>query len=148
MADVVGSALAVEQEIRIEAPRERVFALLTEEGEMARWLPQPRFESRIGGRFGMQTGEWSAVGEVVALDPPRRVAYTWDWENAPLGARTEVSFDLEEDGAATIVRLRHTGFASEEQAASHDEGWRYYGERLAMAGAGGDPGPDRHMDAS
>lgn len=145
MNDPVGSALAVEQTIRIEAPRERVFALLTDVAHMPRWIPVVTFEPRLGGRFELVKGEWTAEGEVIEFEPPRAVAFTWDWRNQPLGARTEVRFELEEDGAATVVRLRHTGFAEQTQEESHSVGWVHYTGRLKTIAEGGDPGPDRPL---
>ena len=142
MSHATDSALVVEHEIRIEAPQEHVFRLLSDQAEMARWMPVSLFEPHVGGRFEMAAGEWVAFGEVTELDPPRRVAYTWDWRNEPLGARTDVTFDLEADGQATILRLRHTGFATPEQATSHSTGWSHYEERLSAAASGRDPGPD------
>src|SRR5262249_28647008 len=92
------AALAVEQTIRIRAPRERVFRLLTDLAEIPRWMPVTAFEPRVGGRVEFVKGEMHAEGEVTEFEPPRAIAYTWDWRNQPLGARTEVRFELAEDG--------------------------------------------------
>lgn len=134
--------LTVEHEIRIAAPRERVFALCSDPAEMARWMPMTRFEARVGGEIGFETPPWVAVGEVIEIDPPRRVAFTWDWTNLPIGARTVVSLDLEEDGEGTIVRLRHAGFPTRERAGEHSHGWAHYEARLREVAEGRDPGPD------
>lgn len=142
MSDLAPAALAVEQTIRIEAPREQVFALLTDVAEMPRWMPVVAFEPHLGGRFEMVKDDWEAEGEVIEFDPPRAVAFTWDWRNQPLGARTEVRFELEEDGAATVVRLTHAGFPEQAQQKSHSEGWAHYIGRLKKIAEGDDPGPD------
>jgi len=145
--EVAGAALAVEQTIRIEASRERVFELLTDAARMARWMPVTLFEPRIGGRVAFAPTA-VAVGEVIAFEPPRLVAYTWDWRDRPLGARTEVRFELEEDGAGTMVRLTHTGFRTQDQCETHRRGWMHYGRRLKTAAEGGDPGGDPGPDRS
>ena len=142
MSDLAAPSLVVEQTIRIEAPRARVFALLTDVAEIPRWIPVVTFEPHVGGRFEMVTGEWEAEGEVTEFDPPRAVAFTWDWRNQPLGARTEVRFELEDDGGATVVHLRHAGFREQAQQKSHSEGWARYTGRLKTIAEGGDPGPD------
>lgn len=134
--------LMVDRSIRIEAPQEAVFKLLTEPEQMKRWQPIDFFEPHVGGKYKFVKGEWIASGQVVEIDPPRSVAYTWDWENEPLGSRTVVKFELKKDGSVTIVRCTHTGFANAERAANHTEGWAYYLERLKVASEGGDPGPD------
>jgi len=142
MSSAAATSLAVERTIRIDAPRERVFALLTDVGEIPRWMPVTTLDPRVGGRVEFVRGEARAYGEVTEFDPPRAVAYTWDWHNAPLAAATEVRFELEEDGAATILRLVHRGFVEPDRQARHEHGWRYYGERLRIVAEGGDPGPD------
>ena len=84
-----------------------------------------------------------AEGEVTEFEPPQAIAFTWDWRNQPLGARTEARFELDEDGDATLVRLTHRGFREEAQVQSHAHGWDHYGARLRTVAEGGDPGPDR-----
>ena len=38
--------------------------------------------------------------------------------------------------------MTHSGLPDAEECASHEQGWTHYLERLAVAAAGGDPGPD------
>jgi uncharacterized protein YndB with AHSA1/START domain len=144
MSDPGAAALQVEQTIRIEAPRERVFALITEVPQVPRWFPTTVFESRVGGRFeaGWEGGQ-RVEGEVTEFDPPRVVAYTWAWPEQPVGSPTEVRWELEEDGDATVVRLSHTGFREQAHQESHNGGWGHYAQRLKIVAEGGDPGPDR-----
>lgn len=132
----------VDKTIRIDAPQTTVFKLLTDPQQMKRWQPVTDFEARIGGKHRFAKDEWIAVGEVVEYDPPRSVAYTWDWENAPIGARTVLKFELTKDGDGTLVRLTHTGFPNAESAKNHHEGWVHYLGRLKTVALGGDPGPD------
>lgn len=84
---------------------------------------------------------------MIEFEPPRAVAYTWDWCDRPLGARTVVRFELEVDGAGTIVRLSHTGFREQDQRETHRRGWAHYGQRLKVAAEGGTPRPDRMEEA-
>jgi uncharacterized protein YndB with AHSA1/START domain len=140
--ETAAAALAVDQTIRIRAPRERVFRLLTDLAELPRWMPVTAFEPRVGGRVEFVKGDMHAEGEVTEFEPPRAVAYTWDWRNQPLGARTEVRFELAEDGDGTLVHLTHRGFREEERRARHAVGWTHYAARLATVAEGGDPGPD------
>jgi uncharacterized protein YndB with AHSA1/START domain len=142
MSSAAAAGLAVERSIRINASRERIFALLTDVAEIPRWMPVTTLEPRVGGRVEFVKDEVRAQGEVTEFDPPRTVAYTWDWVHQPLGASTEVRFELEEDGDATIVHLWHRGFLEQAQRARHDHGWGHYGERLRIVAEGGDPGPD------
>ena len=62
-------------------------------------------------------------GEYREVDPPRVLAYTWnyDWEaDAPT---TLVRFELTEYGNETLVRVTHSGFTSEAPRADHGKGW-------------------------
>ena len=149
----IAGAFEVEREIRIEAPRERVFELLASREGLALWVPVRLFEPRAGGKIEFQfvkpdSGDQSITfGEVTAYDPPSRIAFTWDFKADPLDARTEVSIDLKAEGAATLVRLTHTGFVDEEECSKHDEGWGYWLERMQAIGEGKDPGTDRSIQA-
>ncbi|MBV9422918.1 MAG: SRPBCC domain-containing protein [Solirubrobacterales bacterium] len=142
MSEAQAAALAVHHTVHIEAPRERVFELLTDPAQIPSWMPVTALEPRVGGRFEFIRDEWQAEGEVVAFDPPRLVAYTWDWRNQPMGVRTEVRWELEEEDGGTTVHLSHTGFPEGPHRENHDHGWRHYGERLKTVAEGGDPGPD------
>jgi len=96
MSEAQAAALAVHHTVHIDAPRERVFELLSDPAQIPSWMPVTALEPRLGGRFEFVRDEWQAVGEVIAFDPPRLVAYTWDWRNQPMGVRTEVRWELEE----------------------------------------------------
>lgn len=132
----------VEKTIHIDAPQEAVFKLLSDPEQIKRWQPMTEYDPRLGGALRFEKGEWIAVGEIVEFDPPRVVAYTWDWQNAPLGARTIVKFALTKDGKGTLVQLTHSGLLDAERAEAHGEGWAHYLKRLKITAEGGDPGPD------
>lgn len=140
------SEFMVDKTIRIEAPQAAVFQLLSDPTQIERWQPIDFIEPRIGGKYQFTKGEWIAVGEIVELDPPNTIAYTWDWKNEPIGARTVVKWELKKDGSGTLVRLTHTGFVDAERATNHNEGWTHYIGRLKTVAEGGDPGPDTMMD--
>jgi len=145
-------AFVVEREIRIEAPREHVFALLSSREGPALWMPFTILEPRVGGnveiRFVPETGgERIVFGKISAYDPPSRIAFTWDFKDDPLDALTEVTIDLIPDGEATFVRLTHAGFVDEEEHGKHAEGWEYWLERLKALAEGNDPGDDRSIAA-
>jgi len=148
---VVPGAFVVEREIRIDAPRERVFALVASPDEMRKWFRPSLFEPEVGGRaeftFPFDDEDWVNIGKVTVYDPPSRVAYTWAWQRTPTPVQTEVTFDLIAEGGSTLLRLTHTGFIEESQMRGHDEGWAYWLDRLLVIGNGGDPGPDRHAAA-
>jgi uncharacterized protein YndB with AHSA1/START domain len=104
-------------------------------------------EPRPGGRYRVEViPGHTATGEFVELDPPHRLVHTWGWEpesGSQVGpGSTTVEIELIPNGAGTTVRFTHRGLPSAAAADSHAHGWDHYLERLAVAAAGGDAGPD------
>jgi len=136
----------VEIERRIEASQEEVFVYLTDPDKYTRWMGMAaELDPRPGGVYRVRmNSDTVALGEYVAVEPPSRVVFTWGWEGdaaVPPGSTT-VEITLRDEGEGTILRLRHSGFTTDEAAASHRAGWAMYVERLSVATPGGDPGPD------
>ena len=132
-------------ELRIEAPAEVVFTYFTDAAKMARWMGiDHKLDPAPGGVFQVDiNGRDVAIGEYVAVEPPTHVEFTWGWRDStdvPPGSTTIV-VDLVPDGDATVVRFSHRGLPS-AQLDPHAHGWNHFLGRLAIAGAGGDPGPD------
>jgi uncharacterized protein YndB with AHSA1/START domain len=60
-----------------------------------------------------------------------------------LGAGSSlIEIDLIDKEGGTLLRMTHSGLPDAEERASHWKGWGHYLDRLAIAAAGGDPGPD------
>lgn len=109
---------AVRLERFYEATPERVFRALTDPAAMGLWLMENDFQPVLGHKFQFRSkpqGGWDGVThcEVVELDPPRRVAYTWTGKNtdgSPSLAHTLVRWTLSPEGAGTRLVLEHEGF--------------------------------------
>ncbi len=140
---------AVEAEIFIAAPPERVFQAITDPAQLPRWWGQKQMyritESKIDLRPG---GKWSSAGmgadgtsfrvegEYLEVDPPRLLVHTWVPSYSEVRG-TIVRWELEASevqglrptgphrmGIGTRVRLRHYGFAGNGKAATdHANGW-------------------------
>lgn len=122
-------------EIFIAAPRERIFQALTDPQQAVRWWGQGehyqmnefQMDVRVGGKWSttgasVKMGDIAIHGEFLEIDPPRRLAYTWN--SSWMARETKVLWELEAEGQGTIVKLTHTGFAGEaEQAKNHSLGW-------------------------
>ena len=148
MTQAEGSVLdnCVDVEIHIDAPPEAVYEFLVDAEKVLRWMGQEiDIDPRPGGRFWMNLGDDAAEGEYIELVPAERVVFTWGWvgsEIVPPGAST-VTFELQATDTGTTVRLLHTGLPVSE-CQKHLEGWLYFGGRMSIAAAGGDP--DREAD--
>ncbi|HWH45856.1 MAG TPA: SRPBCC domain-containing protein [Thermoleophilaceae bacterium] len=138
-------------EVRIRAEPETVFGFFTDPELMVRWKGrEATADPRPGGIYRLCFNDRHVVrGEYVEVSPPERVVFTWGWESddspVPPGSST-VAVTLRRDGDETVVRLEHSGLPEGERE-QHHEGWGYYLGRLAVAGGGGEPGPDRAQAA-
>jgi len=131
------NALRVSQVIR--ADREKLFRAWTDPAELVHWWRMEEdgwsfagatIDLRVGGRYrlGMTNPEGKthvAVGEYREIDPPQRLAFTWDWDD-PVSAlgETLVTVEFNDAGAgATEVVLTHERFADSNRVSRHEQGW-------------------------
>jgi uncharacterized protein YndB with AHSA1/START domain len=129
---------AVTCEALIAAPRERVWAALTEPAHLAAWFGDTaEIDLRRGGgvRFGWRADE-VCTGVVVKVEPVRRFAFRWDAFGTikDPGLYTRVDFRLHRSDDATRLVVVESGFAalavaeSEDRLAhvlqEHVDGWR------------------------
>jgi uncharacterized protein YndB with AHSA1/START domain len=148
---------AVEREVRIAARPETVFEFFTDPEKMIRWKGRrAELDPRPGGVYRVEINEQAvALGEYVEVDPPGRIVFTWGWEGQESGrgehavppGSSRVEITLEPHGDGTLVRLRHLDLPPQSREI-HGQGWDLYMGRLAVAAAGGDPGPDPNSTTS
>ncbi len=138
------SGPALELRCLIRAPRERVFATLTDPNEVTTWfgpegLSMTQADVRLtptgGYRFSMQPPDgdpFHISGEFVEIDPPSRLAYTFRYdEPTPDDEENLVSLTLTAlDDGRTEVALAHGPFATAERLDLHRRGWTDSLERL------------------
>jgi uncharacterized protein YndB with AHSA1/START domain len=138
---------AVVREIRIDAKPETVYAYFVDPEKMRRWKgTNVTLDPRPGGVYAVDINALArARGEYVELVPYSRIVFTWGWEGegvaVPPGS-TRVEVDLLPDGDGTLLRLVHRGLPTQHESEQHTHGWGHFLSRLAIAAAGGDPGPD------
>jgi uncharacterized protein YndB with AHSA1/START domain len=139
--------LTTELTLRLErvvpASPSRVFTAFAEPHELAKWWGPKGFTSReidldllVGGRYriAMQPPEgelFHLTGELVEVDPPHRLSYTFRWEEpTPDDRETVVTLALREMNGSTEVTVEQGVFATEERLALHTQGWTEGLERL------------------
>jgi len=127
----------IEREMFINAPPRIVFAYFVDPERIVRWMGRTAdFDPRPGGTWRIDyNGADIARGEVVEIDPPRRLVYTWGWEDPkevvrPGGSTVEVT--LTPDGDGTRLHLRHSGLP-EAEVAAHAQGWDQFLPKLPDA---------------
>lgn len=145
-----GTDEVLEYETRIAASPETIFEFFTDPSKMVEWMgTEATLDPRPGGVCRINpSGHAVMSGEYVEVDPPRRLVFTWGWENGLFSTppqSTVVEVSLEADGKETVVRLSHRRLPA-ESVGFHAAGWDHYLPRLASVGAGDDPGEDRWRD--
>ena len=120
-------------ERRLAHPIDRVWAAVTEPGELRGWLADAEVDLVEGGRVRLrwlntddEGNEAVATGRVTALDPPRLVELATE----PHGV---LRFELREDGDGTALTFIVTTPAPNEQIALARSGWHIHLEHLADA---------------
>lgn len=133
---------AVESEIQIAAPPERVFQALTDAAQLRQWFTHPscpvhlwEMDARPGGRYRYTTekgtvvvnnvSEFECHGEILEYEPPRLLVYTWigNWHEDKARV-TVVRWDLAQQAGGTHVKVTHSGLAQEPTARKdYSGGW-------------------------
>jgi uncharacterized protein YndB with AHSA1/START domain len=122
------------REVRIACTPARAFSGFTQ-GVDAWWPGSHRrpgatmvLEPGVGGRFLQRLSDGGEVvlGEVVAWEPPDRLAYTWLPGADEMPTHVEVRFEA--DGAGTRVRVIHS-----EGESGLGDAWRERAQRFVAA---------------
>ncbi|MDQ3938318.1 MAG: SRPBCC domain-containing protein [Chloroflexota bacterium] len=123
----------VELQTEVDAPRVEVYPLLATSDGLRRWLDDAELEPRVGAAVRVRMRDAEARGEVLAVNPPQHISFTWDWVGSALGSTTVVAFDAIDHGARTHVTIRHVGLPSPRQVELHSALWRYWVRRFDAA---------------
>jgi uncharacterized protein YndB with AHSA1/START domain len=75
--------------------------------------------------------EYGGRGEFTLLDRPRRLAFTWTWENEP-SAQQLVEVEFTDHGERTTVVMTHTGLPDAETD-DYRAGWQNSFDNLDVA---------------
>jgi uncharacterized protein YndB with AHSA1/START domain len=130
--------------IEIEAPPEQVFDYFVRPELLVRWMGDvARLQAVEGWMFSVDINGVLIRGHYVRVDRPRLLEIAWGEagnDAMPPGA-TNLRVSFEARGGSTRVEIVHSGLVPAE-AAKHAIGWPHFVERLGVAAAGGDPGPD------
>ncbi|HYK41430.1 MAG TPA: SRPBCC domain-containing protein, partial [Thermoanaerobaculia bacterium] len=116
----------LDREITICARRETVFRYFTDSARFAKWWGEgSRIDPRPGGAVLIRyPNAVEVTGEVVEIDPPRRIVFTYTYAGKTPADGTLVTITLDEAPAGTVLKLRHA-FSSAKIRDLHVQGWRY-----------------------
>jgi uncharacterized protein YndB with AHSA1/START domain len=119
---------------------ERVWAAITDPGELAHWFPSSvELDQRAGGSISFSGDPHTSpqTGVVLVFDPPCRFAYTWGGD--------ELHFELEPLAAEHCRLVLINVLADRSAAARNAAGWDLCLDELAKLVAGR-PGAGPHAD--
>ncbi len=120
----------------INADPATVFRAWTEPHHLKQWscpesgtIDDVQVDLVVGGRYcirmrGADGTVHTAVGRYREITPPRRLVYTWDWEeeDSRVG-ETLVTVEFTDLGGTTEVVLTHELFPTAAAKSSHEQGW-------------------------
>ena len=134
MGETETDAAIVERETVVACTPAEAWRWWTEPALLVRWMGSvAEVDLRPGGAIRIAYGNGAVMaGELVTLDPPRRLDFTWGWEDPaevvrPGESRVEVVFEPVDGGTRVVVR--HHDLPDGERA-GHAEGWDYFLGRL------------------
>ena len=110
-------------DVHYKQPPEKIWTALTDSEKLAKWLMPNDFKPELGREFKFRAkpmGGWDGIAhcKVIALDPPRMLAYSWESNMI----KTVVRFTLEPDDGGTWLRFEQSGF----------EGWSGFWAKMFM----------------
>lgn len=124
----------------LPGPIERIWAYLTDSDKRGKWLASGEMELHVGGKVSLHfhnadlsphedhaperyksiENSHDSTGRIVECDPPRRLVFTWDEENAE---PTEVTFELIPRGGEVLLVVTHRRLADRSAILSVAGGW-------------------------
>ena len=140
----------------LPGPIERVWEYLTDGDKRAKWFCAGETELRVGGKVEMHFHNASLSskpdieppekyrdlpetmsfgGTVTLCEPPRLLAFTWDFEDE----HSEVSYELEAAGEQVRLVLTHRKLASRDEVISVSGGWHTHLDILEAVLNGREP---------
>ena len=138
MTEVAATVRSIVIERNVAHPPQKVWRALTEGPLLERWLMPGDFLPVVGHRFTLHTDpvpNWNGVteGEVLEVDPPRRLVYRWRTAGAAGdGLTTTVLWTLTPTPTGTFLRMEQSGFRPQDELnyQGATRGWGRFADRL------------------
>ena len=135
----------------LPGPIERVWAYLTESDLRRKWLASGEMEMKVGAPFTLTWRndeltnppgkrpegfgmEHSMQSRITALDPPRKIAFTWQGSG-------DVSFELEPKGKDVLLTVIHRRLPDRNTMLMVGAGWHMHLDVLSARANGKEPAP-------
>jgi uncharacterized protein YndB with AHSA1/START domain len=114
-----------------------MFDAWTQPELLTRWWPQvAEVDLRPGGEyhFSWPSMDWHLRGSYTVVEPPHRLAFTWNWDHEDAPERTVVMHFAPLPEGGTRLTLRHGTYTAEdtEEREGHLSGWLHFLGRLYL----------------
>jgi uncharacterized protein YndB with AHSA1/START domain len=120
-------SLVIEREM--PHPPEKIWRALTEGPLIKEWLMENDFQPIVGHSFKFRSTpapNWNGIidSQVLVVEPGKKLSYSW----GSLGLESVVTWTLTPTAAGTHVRMEHSGFGSDQDAAykGANYGWQKF----------------------
>lgn len=130
-------SLVIEKEM--PHPPEKIWRALTQGPLIKEWLMDNNFQPVVGHRFHFRSTpvpNWNGVieSEVLVVEPNKKLSYSW----GSMGLESVVVFTLVATSGGTLVRMEHSGFSADQDAAykGANYGWQKFIGNLERVVAG------------
>jgi uncharacterized protein YndB with AHSA1/START domain len=114
-------------------PPEKLWRALTERSLVAQWLMRNDIDAEVGHQFQFRSDpvpHWDGIidCEVLVVEPMQRLSYSW----RTFGSDSVVLFTLTPVEGGTQLRMEHSGFRPDQQAAikGANYGWQKFLDNL------------------
>lgn len=122
------------KERTFNAPVEKVWKAITDNGEMKKWyFDIAEFKPEVGFEFEFSGGkddvQYRHLCKVLEVVPQKKLSYSWQYDKET--GSSILTFELFPEGKNTRLKLTHSGLETFPQnkpdfaKASFNEGWNY-----------------------
>ena len=135
----------------LPGPIERIWSYLTDGDMRRKWLAAGKMELKVGAPFELvwrhaeltdppgpkpaNMGEEHRMqSRITELDPPRKIAFTWDNSG-------DVSFELQPKGKDVLLTIIHRRLPSRSMLLGVSAGWHAHLDVLVARARGEEPAP-------
>lgn len=109
-------------------PCKQVYALWVSSDTVIPPATSMDIDPQVGGhyRLTIDTPEFNSSNEGVFsfVEPCSRLKYSWEWNSD--GEATEIDVKFSPTDQGTLVSIVHSGFATQQSADMHSQGWDRY----------------------
>jgi uncharacterized protein YndB with AHSA1/START domain len=130
-------SLVIEKEL--PHPPEKIWRALTQGPLIREWLMDNDLEPVVGHKFNFRSPpvpNWNGVidSQVLIVEPHKKLSYSWN----TMGSETVVVWTLAATSGGTLLRMEHSGFHANQEAAYQGAtyGWRKFIGALERVVAG------------